>query len=180
MTVLVVDDQPDVVRGILEGVDWKKLHIDRALGAGSAEEAKGIFKTQQVDILLCDIEMPAENGIELCAWVQQHDPMVRCIILTSHAEFSCAQQALKLGASDYILQPARYEVIENALQKAMLEQWEKKSLSAYSKQAMQEEKRIAATCYRIFCRVCGPRRIQPGVCYPLGSRYSQTRCASVC
>lgn len=143
MTVLVVDDQPDVVRGILEGVDWKKLHIDRALGAGSAEEAKGIFKTQQVDILLCDIEMPAENGIELCAWVQQHEPMVRCIILTSHAEFSYAQQALKLGASDYILQPARYEVIENALQKAMLEQWEKKSLSAYSKQAMQEERRYS-------------------------------------
>ena len=44
MTVLVVDDQPDVVRGILEGVDWKKLHIDRALGAGSAEEAKGFSK----------------------------------------------------------------------------------------------------------------------------------------
>lgn len=143
MTVLVVDDQPDVVRGILEGVNWKKLHVDRALGAGSAEEARGIFKTQHVDILLCDIEMPAENGIQLCAWVQEHDPMVRCIILTSHADFSYAQQALKLGASDYILQPARYEVIENALQKAMLEQWEKKSLSAYSKQAMQEERRYS-------------------------------------
>ena len=59
MTVLVVDDQPDVVRGILEGVNWKKLHVDRALGAGSAEEARGIFKTQHVDILLCDIERPA-------------------------------------------------------------------------------------------------------------------------
>ena len=71
--------------------------------------------------------------------------------------FRMPQQALKLGASDYILQPARYEVIENALQKAMLEQWEKKSLSAYSKQAMQEEKRYSRHVLQDFLSGLRPR-----------------------
>ena len=117
MTVLVVDDQPDVVRGILEGVDWKKLHIDRALGGRQCRRSQGIFKTQQVDILLCDIEMPAENGIELCAWVQQHDPMVRCIILTSHAEFSYAQQALKLGPAIIFCSPPGTKLLKTLCRK---------------------------------------------------------------
>ena len=39
MKVLVVDDQPDVVRGILDGVNWSRLKIESAFGANSAAEA---------------------------------------------------------------------------------------------------------------------------------------------
>lgn len=55
MKVLVVDDQPDVVRGILDGVNWSRLKIEAAFGANSAAEASEILKREQIDILLCDI-----------------------------------------------------------------------------------------------------------------------------
>ena len=63
MKVLVVDDQPDVVRGILDGVNWSRLKIESAFGANSAAEAREILKREQIDILLCDIEMPGESGL---------------------------------------------------------------------------------------------------------------------
>lgn len=115
MVVLVVDDQPDVVSGILSGVNWKRLRVEKPLGAQSGEEARAILTREQVDILLCDIEMPAESGLELFAWVQEHKSEVKCIFLTAHADFSYAQQALKLGAADYLLQPASYSSIEAAI-----------------------------------------------------------------
>lgn len=42
MKILVVDDQPDVVAGILDGVNWRALHVEKAYSALSAEEAKDL------------------------------------------------------------------------------------------------------------------------------------------
>lgn len=42
MKVLVVDDQPDVVAGILDGVNWRALHVEKAYSALSAAEAKDL------------------------------------------------------------------------------------------------------------------------------------------
>lgn len=119
MNVLIVDDQPEVVQGMVSGVNWKLLKIDRVFLAYSVKEAKIIFEKETVDILLCDIEMPPTNGFELLRWVQERQPDIACIFLSAHAEFEYAQEAVKLGSFDYILQPAPYEEIEEAVSSAM-------------------------------------------------------------
>ncbi len=118
MNVLVIDDQPEVVRGLLSGVNWQRAETGRVYPAYSVKEAQGIFLREEVDILLCDIEMPPNNGFELLRWARERKPEVGCIFLTAHAEFGYAQEALKLGTFDYILQPAPYEEIEDALIRA--------------------------------------------------------------
>lgn len=65
MKILVVDDQPDVVAGILDGVNWRALHVEKAYSALSAAEAKDLLLREKIDILLCDIEMPGESGLSL-------------------------------------------------------------------------------------------------------------------
>lgn len=67
MKILVVDDQPDVVAGILDGVNWRALHVEKAYSALSAAEAKDLLLREKIDILLCDIEMPGESGLSLVA-----------------------------------------------------------------------------------------------------------------
>lgn len=119
MNVLIVDDQPEVVQGMVSGVNWKQLGIDRVFLAYSVKEAKGIFENETVDILLCDIEMPPTNGFELLRWIQQRQPEIASIFLSAHAEFEYAQEAVKLGSFDYILQPAPYEEIEEAVSSAI-------------------------------------------------------------
>ena len=118
MNVLVVDDQPEVVRGVISGVDWQRAGTEKVFPAYSVKEAQGVFQREQVDILLCDVEMPPNSGFELLRWARERKPEVGCIFLSAHAEFGYAQEAVKLGSFDYILQPAPYEEIEEALIRA--------------------------------------------------------------
>ena len=115
MDVLVVDDQSNVINGILQGIDWKRIGVRKVYKAFNAFEAKQIFCKYNVDILLCDIEMPVENGLELWTWVRENGYVTECIFLTSHADFIYAQQAISLGGAEYIVQPAPYSEIEEAL-----------------------------------------------------------------
>ena len=119
MNVLIVDDQLSVIKGILSGVHFKELGIDVVRTATSSEEALAIFDEIPVDIMLTDIEMPDVNGLELNKKVQEKYPDTLRILLTSHAEFRYAQESVKLGCFDYLLQPSPYEVIEECLLRAL-------------------------------------------------------------
>lgn len=115
MNILIVDDQVAVLRGLERGVDWKKLGFSRVYTAGSAGEAKLILINYDIDILLTDIEMPEETGLELFRWSRSRYPNLVGVFLTSHAEFSYVKEAMALGGFDYILQPARFSEVERVL-----------------------------------------------------------------
>lgn len=119
MNVLIVDDQISVIKGILSGVHFKELGIDVVRTATSSEEALAIFTEIPVDIMLTDIEMPNVNGLELNKKIQEKYPDTLRILLTSHAEFRYAQESVKLGCFDYLLQPTPYEEIEECLLRAL-------------------------------------------------------------
>ena len=72
-----------------------------------------------VDIMLCDIEMPVENGLSLLAWCRKREMDVETIFLTAHADLPvCRKRLWRWEDFDYILQPARYEEIEDAVGRA--------------------------------------------------------------
>ena len=125
MNVLVVDDQISVLRGIASGVHFEELGIDKVSYATSSAEALAVFRQMPVDIMLSDIEMPGENGMVLNKKVQELYPETLRILLTSHAEFSYAQESVKLGCFDYLLQPAPYEEIEDCLRRALQQIYER-------------------------------------------------------
>ncbi len=131
MNVLVVDDQPEVADAVVSGVNWKNASIDEVFSAYSVKEAQNIFETEDIDILLCDIEMPPTNGFELLKWAKNIKPGLACIFLSSHAEFEYAQEAVRLGSFDYILQPAPYEEIEKAVESAIGRVKESENLLKY-------------------------------------------------
>lgn len=117
MNVLVIDDQENVVNGMIKGVDWDRLRIDGVYTAYNSREARNVIQQYKIDIMLCDIEMPGGNGLDLFAWAKEYDREMECIFLTAHADFDFAKEAIRLGGFDYILQPAPYEEIEEAILK---------------------------------------------------------------
>ncbi len=119
MNLLIVDDQPGVVEGLVHGVSWKDVGFTSVLTALNAIEAKALLKKHTIDVMLCDIEMPMENGLDLVSWIREQNYETRCIFLTAHAKFSYAQEALKLGGFDYIIQPAPYGEIRRVVQRAI-------------------------------------------------------------
>ena len=119
MRLLIVDDEYFAIRGIMDGVNWEVLQFDEILQAGSYGQAVELLERQPGEILLCDIEMPDESGLELIEWVNGHYPDTECIILSCHDEFDFARQAVRLKCLDYILKPVRYEFLTEVLGKAM-------------------------------------------------------------
>lgn len=61
MTILLVDDERDILEGMLAGIDFQSLGIEQVFTAESVAEAKTILREEQVDLLLTDIEMPRER-----------------------------------------------------------------------------------------------------------------------
>lgn len=119
MNIIVIDDQINVVKGVLVGVNWERLRVDQVYEAYNIIEAKERFRENQIDVMVCDIEMPMGNGIELLQWVREHSPKTECIFLTSHEEFEYAKAAIKLGSFDYLLQPIKYDDLEKVIAKAI-------------------------------------------------------------
>lgn len=119
MNLLIIDDQTSVVSGLMRGVMWKSIGIDEVLCAYNAYEAKKIFGEKTIDIMLCDIEMPVENGLSLLKWVRSQGYDTECIFLTAHAEFDYAREAISMGSFDYVVQPAPYAEVEAVVARAV-------------------------------------------------------------
>ena len=79
INVLIVDDQINVVSGVMFGVHWDRLGISQIYKAYNAYEAKQVLLEKPVDIMLCDIEMPVENGLSLLAWCRKQEMDVETI-----------------------------------------------------------------------------------------------------
>ena len=119
MNLLIVNDEVITADLMKRDIDWKKYGVDHVETAYSADGARRKMAEQGVDILLCDIEMPEENGISLLRWCREQGNWVDCIFLTCHASFEYAQEALALGCQQYLVIPARDEEIGGAVQQAV-------------------------------------------------------------
>lgn len=134
MNVLLVDDQEKILEATKKLVNWEKLHVDNVFTADGAAAARKILSAQTIDIMLADIEMPGESGIELQKWVAEYYPGVTCIFLTSHADFAYAQEAIHNGAFAYILQPASFPEIEETVGRCIAQLEERRLIIRKSNQ----------------------------------------------
>lgn len=116
--VLLVDDQKAIVESIQSGVDWHSIGVDRVFTACSAMEAKLIITNFEIDLMITDVEMPEESGLELTNWVTRHHSDIGVIFLTAHPDFRYAQEAIRLHVMDYCLQPVRFDQLSGAVAKA--------------------------------------------------------------
>ncbi len=117
--LLFVDDQKSVREGMAAGVHFRDCGISDCRMAASGAEALQIMSRMPADILFMDIEMPGMNGLELNRLVQMKYPDTVRVMLTSHASFDYAQESLKYGCFDYLLQPAEPETVEDCLRRAV-------------------------------------------------------------
>lgn len=141
MNILLVDDEQSAILALLKEINWEQFGFNEILTANSAAKAREILRNKSVQILLCDIEMPLESGLEILEWVQKEQIPLECIFLTCYADFSYARKALSLGSVDYCLKPIHREEIENSLWKAIARRRETESLVMESR-AFQKNKAV--------------------------------------
>ena len=118
--VLLVDDEELALEGIENGIQWDDLKVGTIYKANGMRQAIEIMQDNPIDLMISDIEMPGGNGIELIKWVAETKPHIISVFYTCHAEFNYCQEALKLGAIDYVLKPIPYIELEEILKKGIL------------------------------------------------------------
>ena len=117
--VIVIDDEMLVRRGIVMETDWQALNCVVVAEAGNGIEGLEAVRKYHPDLLICDIRMPKMDGIEMLKELRAEGNDVSVIFLTAYSEFSYAQSALKLLASDYLLKPFGDGELEQAMNNAL-------------------------------------------------------------
>ncbi|WP_342440240.1 response regulator [Paenibacillus sp. FSL L8-0436] len=100
--VLIVDDDKLVRKGISSAMPWNEFNMEVVGEASNGAKALDFLKSQPVDLMLTDLAMPVMSGIELMHAARQLYPELHIVVLTLHQDFDYIQEALRLGAIDYI------------------------------------------------------------------------------
>jgi signal transduction histidine kinase len=100
-TVLIVDDE----YGPRESLRYLLKEDYDVLCAESVNEGVSLFRQVRPDLVIMDIRMPGKSGIEGLREIRELDAQVSVIMLTGFGALETAQEALRLGATDYISKP---------------------------------------------------------------------------
>ncbi|UOQ45962.1 response regulator [Halobacillus salinarum] len=114
INVLVVEDDPMVAslnRQYVEKLDGFLL----AGSAANAKEAAALLKEKSIDLILLDVYMPGLNGIDFLQEVRTQNHDIDVILITAASGLSQIQQALRLGAVDYLIKPFEFDRFKEAL-----------------------------------------------------------------
>jgi len=111
-SILVVDDEPGM-RNFLVKTLVPRCHS--VMPAGSAEEGAEILRSHHVDLIILDISLPGRNGVSWLKELREQGFSAQVILITAFADLDTAIEALRAGASDFILKPFRVPQILNAI-----------------------------------------------------------------
>jgi len=112
--VLLVEDDPMVA-------ELNRMYVSRVPGfevvasARSGSEALELLQRHTVDLLLLDIFMPGQSGLELMEAIRRRALDVDVIFVTAARDAATIDRALKLGAVDYLIKPFEFERLKQAL-----------------------------------------------------------------
>ncbi|MDB5942208.1 MAG: putative response regulator, NtrC [Ramlibacter sp.] len=111
-SILVVDDEQGM-RNFLVKTLVPRCHF--VMDAGSAEEGAARLADHHVDLVILDISLPGKSGVAWLKELRDHGFSGEVILITAFADLDTAIEALRAGASDFILKPFRVPQILNAI-----------------------------------------------------------------
>lgn len=114
--ILAVDDEPHM-RRLLE-ISLRQAGY-QPIVAENGREALDILRKDNVDLVVSDLHMPVMDGLKLLEAMRKENINIPLIIVTAQGEVASAVQAMKLGASDYILRPFDLDTLEIAITRAL-------------------------------------------------------------
>jgi DNA-binding NtrC family response regulator len=111
-TILVVDDEA-IVRDSIG--DWLRTAGYQVETAETGEEALEMVEKKEYSILILDVRLPGKSGIQVLREVKASKPHIKSIIITAFPSEGLADEAMKLGAVDYLIKPVLCENLEKLI-----------------------------------------------------------------
>ncbi len=105
--LLIADDEDTIRNGIAKYIQLHTDRFDKIYLAANGKEALDMIFRDKPDIMFLDVQMPLMTGIEVMQEAKRADILPYTMILSAYDEFRYCQQALRLGAKEYLLKPVR-------------------------------------------------------------------------
>jgi two-component system, NtrC family, response regulator AtoC len=114
--ILVIEDNEDLSFTIS-----KVLHKEgfKLFTAKSGEDGLLLFRKEIVDLLLLDLKLPKMNGLEVLSRVKEMDADLAVIMMTASTDVKPAIEAMKRGATDYLMKPFELDELKLVVKKAL-------------------------------------------------------------
>jgi len=115
-TILIVDDERSLRFSLGE---WARDAGFIPLEAASESEALHRIRDHEVDVVVLDLKLADEDGMQVLRRLREVDPVLPVVMLTGHGTVEHAVRATRLGAYDFVLKPPDLEHLEVVLRRAM-------------------------------------------------------------
>lgn len=138
--ILIVDDEKNTRISLEEILRLEGYDVE---AVGDGRSAVKALEDNNYELMLLDLKMPGMDGLEVLAYATENRPKCKVIMLTAHGSLESAIQALRQGAHDYILKPAKPEELIASVNRGISELQDserKKLLLAQMEASIQELK----------------------------------------
>lgn len=119
--VLLVDDDQRILQGLAQHIDWETLGYSSPILATDVASARHALRINKIDLLLTDIRLPDESGLEFCRQVHQQNPAMLIFVLSAFSDFGYACDAIRFGVKRYFTKPTDLRAISAAMAEARRE-----------------------------------------------------------
>ncbi|EGG31873.1 response regulator [Paenibacillus sp. HGF5] len=126
ISLCIIDDIKSVVDG-LTAMNWEEQGIRVAGVSSNGEEGLTLIGGLRPDLVITDIRMPIMDGLSMLRLVLEENPSCKVILISGYADFEYAQQAVQLGAFDFVVKPFTEEDMMSAVLRAKAEVMEERS-----------------------------------------------------
>jgi two-component system response regulator HydG len=114
--ILVVDDDASMTELLSERLKKRQFEVVTARGAAEAQVS---FDAAEPDVVVTDLNMQGQSGIQLCEWVVTNRADTPVIVITAFGSLDTAVAAIRAGAYDFITKPFEIDVLAIALERAI-------------------------------------------------------------
>lgn len=136
--IIFVDDEPLILDGLKQIIDWNKYGISVVGCATSTEDAMVLVKEFNPEIIITDIRMHGSNGLDMIEDLNKGGYDGYIIILSGYRDFEYAQKAIEHKVFSYLLKPLDINKLENLIQRIVEELNEIKSDHGWSNNTIEE------------------------------------------
>jgi DNA-binding NtrC family response regulator len=134
--ILVIDDDRALCDLLQETLERRGHRVRTAFAAG---QARDLLHREEIDVVLTDLHMPGQSGIDFCAELHANRPDLPVVILTAFGSLETAIAALRAGAYDFITKPIDYDLLGFNLERALQHRQLQEKIRLLSDQVAQRQ-----------------------------------------
>lgn len=118
LKMVIVDDEPITLRGLVQTYDWERMGFQVAGFADNGERALAVIKKIHPQLVLTDIRMKEMTGLEMMEAARQSGEEPVFVVISAYRDFEYAKKACEVGAFSYLVKPVDEEQLQEVMRSA--------------------------------------------------------------